>query len=183
MPDISPTEEGEGCGTSSQNTPQARYGCIQIGYAALYNPVPKGCPLKPKTSLYESQNMKERESQKLNSNSIVISFRLSKSEYLPFESSVERSGGNRSKFFKKLFTENKSKIVFRESKTASEDYKQYLHLVNKMSNNLNQLARLLNGAEKSGRITDRQYLIGLNNLNSIRLLLNAKLGKAPEDDQ
>jgi len=73
--------------------------------------------------------------------------------------------------------EKKVKFVAAGNQSTGDDYKKYLHLVNKTSNNLNQLAKLLNGAEKSGKITPAQYLAGLNNLNSIRLLLNSKLGK------
>ncbi len=109
--------------------------------------------------------------------SVVISFRLPESIYEPFKKPVESSGGNRSKFFRSLFIENKVKVVISDSKRNSDDLKKYLHLVNKTSNNINQLAKLLNGAEKSGLITSKQYLAGLNQLNTIRLLLNSKLSK------
>lgn len=116
--------------------------------------------------------------EKAQQKSVVISFRLPVSVYEPFRDPVNKTcGGNRSKFFRSLFVEKKVKFVASNSQSASEDYKKYLHLVNKTSNNLNQLAKLLNGAEKSGKITPAQYLAGLNNLNSIRLLLNSKLGK------
>lgn len=109
--------------------------------------------------------------------SIVISFRLSKTAYEPYKLPVERSGLGRSAFFRKLFSDTESKVVIAEKKVNTEDYNEYLHLVNKISNNINQLARLLNGAEKAGKATPQQYATGLNTLNSIRLLLLAKLGK------
>lgn len=109
--------------------------------------------------------------------SIVISFRLSESAYEPYREAVEKSGLGRSAFFRQLFVENKSKIVLAEKKIHTEDYNKYLHLVNKISNNINQLARLLNGAEKAGKVTHQQYATGLNTLNSIRLMLLSKLGK------
>ncbi|WP_062059562.1 hypothetical protein [Cellvibrio sp. OA-2007] len=116
--------------------------------------------------------------EKLREKSVVISFRLPVSVYEPFREPVNQTcGGNRSKFFRALFVDKKVKFVANGNQSAGEDYKKYLHLVNKASNNLNQLAKLLNGAEKSGKITSAQYLAGLNNLNSIRLLLNSKLGK------
>lgn len=109
--------------------------------------------------------------------SIVISFRLSESAYEPYREAVEKSGMGRSAFFRQLFIDNKSKVVLAEKKIHTEDYNKYLNLVNKISNNLNQLARLLNGAEKVGKVTHQQYATGLNTLNSIRLMLLSKLGR------
>ena len=115
--------------------------------------------------------------KKTGQESVVISFRLSKAEYEPYRVAVEKSGVGRSAFFRNLFGANKGKVVITEKQAATEDYSQYLHLVGKISNNINQLARLLNGAEKAGKVTEKQYLTGLNNLNSIRLLLTAKLNR------
>ena len=109
--------------------------------------------------------------------SIVISFRLSETAYEPYKLPVETSGLSRSEFFRKLFNDTESKVVITEKKVNTEDYNEYLRIVNKISNNINQLARLLNGAEKAGKATPQQYATGLNTLNSIRLLLLAKLGK------
>lgn len=109
--------------------------------------------------------------------SIVISFRLSEAAYEPYREAVEKSGIGRSAFFRKLFLDNESKVVISEKKVHTEDYNKYLHLVNKISNNINQLARLLNGAEKAGKVTHQQYATGLNTLSGIRLLLLSKLGK------
>lgn len=109
--------------------------------------------------------------------SIVISFRLSESEYEPYRVPVENSGQSRSEFFRNLFRDNKHKVVVSEKKEATEDYKLYLRYVSKISNNINQLAKLLNGAAKAGIINSRQYMDGLNNLNSIRLFLQSKLGR------
>lgn len=108
--------------------------------------------------------------------SIVISFRLSRAKYEPYRLPVLKSGLSRSAFFRKMFSDNEFKVVISEKKNSTEDYTKYLHLVNKISNNLNQLARLLNGAEKSGNATPQQYTKGLNDLNTIRILLLNKLG-------
>lgn len=109
--------------------------------------------------------------------SVVISFRIPVSAYEPYRESVLKSGKGRSAFFRDLFFGNKDKVVITEKKVSTEDYNRYLHFVSKISNNINQLARLLNGAEKAGLATAKQYMTGLNNLNSIRLLLQSKLGK------
>lgn len=121
---------------------------------------------KPKTA---SQAKKSGEK------SVIISFRVPESVYEPFKVPVEKSGVGRSAFFRALFIENKGRVVLSEKQTATEDYSKYLRLVSKVSNNINQIAKTLNRAEKSGKITERQYLTGLNNLNSIMLLLSAKL--------
>lgn len=161
-------------------TPTLRSGCIIR--------VPKGgTPLKPQEQPLRVSKMKSKKPQpqqergeapaKAGEKSIVISFRLSEADYEPYRESVEKSGQSRSQFFRTLFTENKHRVVISEKRTATEDYTRYLTLVAKISNNINQLARLLNGAEKSGKINSSQYLSGLNNLNSMRLLLLSKLGK------
>lgn len=108
--------------------------------------------------------------------SVVISFRIPESAYEPYKEAIQKSGLPRSEFFRRLFDENINKVVISEKKIHTEDYNKYLHYVGKASNNLNQLAKLLNTAEKSGRVTKTQYLKGLNTLNSIRLLLLSKLG-------
>jgi len=129
---------------------------------------------KPKAAAKQgAANEKAASSDK----SIVISFRLSEAAYEPYREAVEKSGIGRSAFFRKLFLDNESKVVISEKKVHTEDYNKYLHLVNKISNNINQLARLLNGAEKAGKVTHQQYATGLNTLSGIRLLLLSKLGK------
>lgn len=125
----------------------------------------------------DKQSPSSSEPPKAKEKSIVISFRLSEAAYEPYRLPVEKSGLGRSAFFRKLFSDTESKVVISEKKIHTEDYNQYLHLVSKVSNNINQLARLLNGAEKAGKVTALQYSKGLNTLNSIRLLLLAKLGK------
>lgn len=109
--------------------------------------------------------------------SIVISFRLSESEFEPYKIPLEKSGLNRSQFFRDLWFQNKSRVIISEKKTSTKDYTRYLHFVSKISNNLNQLARSLNRAERRGVFNQTLYMAGLNNLNSIRLLLASKLGE------
>lgn len=106
----------------------------------------------------------------------MISFRVAVQEYEPFRVPVQQSKLSRSEFFRQLFVENKSKVVITEKRERTEDYTKYLNLVNKISNNLNQLAKLLNTAEKAGTVTTQQYAKGLNDLNAMRVLLNNKLG-------
>lgn len=108
---------------------------------------------------------------------IVISFRVSESDFEPYADPISKSGMTRSAFFYKLFIESKDRIVIAEKKTATKDYSSYLFIVNKVSNNINQLARSFNSAEKAGLITGVSYLKGLNTLNSIMLILKGKLGR------
>lgn len=106
----------------------------------------------------------------------MISFRLAQPEYEPFRVPVQQSNLSRSEFFRQLFVDSKAKVVINQKRERTEDYTKYLHLVNKISNNLNQLAKLLNTAEKAGRVSSQQYSKGLNDINAIRQLLNNKLG-------
>lgn len=129
----------------------------------------------------KSPKKKAEKPRKTREESVVISFRLPISEYEPYREPVEKSGLGKSEFFRQLFRENNSRIVISEKKHSTQDYKQYLHLVGKISNNINQLARLLNGAEKSNKITRQHYLNGLNMLQSISQLLKSKLGTSGKD--
>ncbi|MBI6621531.1 plasmid mobilization relaxosome protein MobC [Pseudomonas corrugata] len=107
---------------------------------------------------------------------IVISFRATESDMAPYAEPMLKSGKSRSEFFHELFIKLKDKIVISERKVKTEDYSKYLFLVNKMSNNLNQIAKVLNSANKADKLSQRQLLNALNDLNSIRLILNGKLG-------
>lgn len=129
----------------------------------------------------KSPKKKAAKPSKPREESVVISFRLPLSEYEPYREPVEKSGLGRSEFFRQLFRDNNSKVVISEKKHNTQDYKQYLHLVGKISNNINQLARLLNGAEKANKVTPQQYLNGLNMLQSISQLLKSKLGSGGKD--
>ncbi|WP_193067742.1 plasmid mobilization protein [Halomonas sp. 3D7M] len=99
--------------------------------------------------------------------SIVISFRLSAAEYEPYRVALEKSGKNRSQFFREVFLTLKPKIEIKAKTETPTDYKKLLFVANKASNNLNQIAYQLNYAAKSNIINRSMLNRGINLLASI----------------
>ena len=106
---------------------------------------------------------------------VVVSFRLTEEEFAPFQSLLEKSDKTKSEFFRDIFL-SKEKIIFITFKELKPvDYYSILRVVNKSGNNLNQIARSFNSANKSGTISERIYLKGLNLLISINTHLKRAL--------
>ena len=68
---------------------------------------------------------------------------------------VESAGLSMSEFIREYVLNNKTTVVARTP--ASGDKLKLIHLFNKASNNINQLARSANIANKSGHISDVNY--------------------------
>ena len=109
---------------------------------------------------------------------VVVSFRLTEEEFAPFQSLLEKSDKTKSEFFRDIFLskEKNINITFNElNELKPVDYYSILRVVNKSGNNLNQIARSFNSANKSGTISERIYLKGLNLLISINTHLKRAL--------
>lgn len=107
--------------------------------------------------------------------SVIIHFRLTEEEFEPFKKLLEKSNKTKSEFFREVFLSHQENIniTFHESKPI--DYFNILHVVNKAGNNLNQLAKSFNLANKSGIISEKIYLKGINLLININELLKRTL--------
>ena len=103
---------------------------------------------------------------------IPISFRLSETEYEPYRKVIESTEVKRSAFFRLIFI-NKSESIQIES-AVPKDKSRLVFISNKVSNNVNQLARNINVAHKTGNVTDKMYVELLNNL----ITLNQYFAKA-----
>lgn len=103
---------------------------------------------------------------------IVVSLRISRDEFSPFEEQIRLSKLSRSAFFRKLVLEKSSFV-----KIEVKDTRQLLYIFNKASNNINQLAFKMNAAHKYGIISDKKYTLLLNALLNIEALMK----KAVED--
>ncbi len=106
---------------------------------------------------------------------IVVTFRLSESEFKPYEKLIAKSGLKRSSVMREVFIAKSSKVVL--PKKQSDDSKRLLFLANKASNNINQLARNLNKAHKKGVVNDKKYTTLLNNLINIERSFFYAIGK------
>ena len=106
---------------------------------------------------------------------VVVSFRLTEEEFAPFQSLLEKSDKTKSEFFRDIFLSKEKKINITFNELKPVDYYSILRVVNKSGNNLNQIARSFNSANKSGTISERIYLKGLNLLISINTHLKRAL--------
>lgn len=97
----------------------------------------------------------------------VISFRLTEEQYKPYGELLKKSDKKASEFFRELFLskEKNINIIFNESKPI--DYYNILRVVNKSGNNINQLAKQFNSANKSGIISNDLFKKGINLLINI----------------
>ena len=104
---------------------------------------------------------------------VVITFRLSQEEFAPFEVMLKRSTLKRSAFFRETFLSSDKQFTMKEK--THPDYARLLFFVSKASNNINQIAKKLNGAEKAGVIESKVYHQALNHLINIDQLLKGTL--------
>jgi len=102
-----------------------------------------------------------------------LNFRLDETTYLAFEAKVQAANLSRSEFFRDIILNNKTQVVAR--KKTTDTTKQALFLINKTSNNINQLAKAANTAQQTGKITDQLYRSVLESLDQHNQLLQALL--------
>lgn len=108
----------------------------------------------------------------------VISFRLSSEEYEKYRVAIEKSGISKSEFFRSVFLDLSPVVELKEAKNKNIDYKKLVFLVNKSSNNLNQIAFQLNAGAKQGIITQSVVNRAINYLFSIEKLLKKAVRNA-----
>ena len=91
-----------------------------------------------------------------------IKFRLSEEDYNNYLTKVAKSGFNRSEFFRNVVLKNKTKVV------NKNDAIEVIYHLNKMGNNLNQIAHKLNKAFLEKKITLDLFKINLIELSKIQ---------------
>ncbi|KAB7685425.1 plasmid mobilization relaxosome protein MobC [Plesiomonas shigelloides] len=99
----------------------------------------------------------------------IIAIRLTDEEYEPFRVLLESSNISKSDFFRSLILSRVIEIPPpQKSKTTNQDYKKLLFYVNKTSNNINQIAKRLNVANKRAVVSESTFIKAMNALISIR---------------
>lgn len=106
----------------------------------------------------------------------LYSFRLTEDEANIFEEKIAASQLTKSQFFREVFIKSNVNLTLKSA--PSKDYQRLLFLVNKSSNNLNQIAHKINAYHMQGRISDSLYKKFLNNLINIRDLLLSGISDA-----
>ncbi len=110
--------------------------------------------------------MKKKQQQKPSEKKdIVVTFRLSSSEFTPYEKLIKKSGMSRSGLMREVVIARSDNVSL--PKQQNPDSKRMLFLANKASNNINQMAKKLNNAHKKGVVNDSIYKTILNNLINI----------------
>jgi hypothetical protein len=102
-----------------------------------------------------------------------LNVRLSDAEFAIYEAKKADAGLNTSQFFRECLLTNRTQIVARAA--TSSDRKQALFYMNKASNNLNQLAHVVNSERFIGRLSEGTFLSLLDSLQAVELLLKAHL--------
>jgi Bacterial mobilisation protein (MobC) len=92
----------------------------------------------------------------------VRHFRMSASGAMKWDEKVDRSGMTNSEFFREAVLNNQTTV--RARPILHPVTREILHLLSKQSNNINQIARTLNTAKKSGEIDNRTYQSALSEL-------------------
>lgn len=118
--------------------------------------------------------MKDDKNRKNKSNHVT--FRLTDEEYVPFKNAIDALGVSRSEFFRLLCINQLDPDI--HNKTNSEKYDRLLFLFNKASNNINQLAKQVNTAQKDGLLTEKKLTDWYRKLSIITDNLLAGINRA-----
>lgn len=117
--------------------------------------------------------------------SVSCSFKIKESEWEPYQRIIDETGIKKGTLLANVFRQ-KSNIAANIScddvkKTIHPDIKRINFLVNKSSNNLNQIAHKINSAYRSEVINEKIFIDSLNQLISIEKLLAGLLKNAGEN--
>lgn len=96
--------------------------------------------------------------------SVPLKFRLTAADAAALQEKVALSGLTMSEFLRQAIVQNKTKIVVHK---PTADAARILYLLNKESNNVNQIARQLHAARLSGKVSEQTYKHALAQLAEI----------------
>lgn len=102
-----------------------------------------------------------------------VGFRLSDAEYTRYLEKVAASGMSASAFFRDCVLTNRTKVIARLRTSA--DRRRVLFVVNRVGNNLNQIARVANEQRLEGKLSETVFIELLDELELIQQLLKAHL--------
>lgn len=105
----------------------------------------------------------------------VISFRLPSEKYEEYKPLIDKSNSTKSSFFRNLVMNNNCTIVLKEKQP--KDYRKLLFITNKASNNLNQIAKILNTHAKLGILDGSKLPLIFNMLIDIDNLLKGNINE------
>ena len=116
--------------------------------------------------------------------SITCSFKLTPSEWLPYQKVIDETQIKKGTLLANVFRQKADAVNLVQadsSKTIHPDIKRMNFLINKSSNNLNQIAHKINSAYRSEIISEKVFIDSLNKLVSIESLLDGLLKNASKN--
>lgn len=116
--------------------------------------------------------------------SISCSFKLTPSEWLPYQKIIDETHIKKGTLLANVFrqkADTANLIKDNSSKTIHPDIKRMNFLINKSSNNLNQIAHKINSAYRTGVISEKVFIESLNKLVSVEKLLDGLLKNASKN--
>jgi len=116
-------------------------------------------------SLYESEKM---------SQSKVISFRLTEEQMKPFAEGLA-AAKNQSTFFKEVILSSSPEKAARNLISGTNEYAKFNFLLYKVSNNINQIAKVLNILALSDFADKAALNKALNNIHALEVAFKSKV--------
>ena len=104
-----------------------------------------------------------------------VSFRLTQTEFKPYEKILIDTGVNKSLLFREIFMAKSGEVIL--SNHLTKDNKRLLFIASKASNNINQIARRLNNDHRSGVVSEKVYIKMLNTLISVERSFSGAMDK------
>lgn len=89
---------------------------------------------------------------------------------------AEEAGVTTREWLEEAILNNRTKIIERPKPSA--DLRSLVTQINRMGNNINQIAHTLNSAQLAGKLTRDECLEAIKRLDHIRALLNETIGYA-----
>jgi len=108
----------------------------------------------------------------------TISFRVNRKDFDDFEGKRLAAGASKSAFYRDHVARNTTRVIAAPIPTS--DAKRAVFLLQKASNNLNQLAHRANVANRSGQITDATFEGLLDQLHQINQFLLVQVQEAAQ---
>jgi len=111
--------------------------------------------------------------QRKSSKTAVVSFRISNESYDRLNANASLAGISTREWLERAILENETRIIQKKKNTA--DIQSLIIQVNKIGNNLNQIAHNMNTANLKGVLTRGDCIEAINKLDHMRALLNESL--------
>jgi len=106
----------------------------------------------------------------------TISFRVNKKDFLKFEGKRLAAGLDRSKFYRDHVANNTTKVIAKPA--ASADAKRAVFLLQKASNNLNQLAFRANASHRANQLAENTFDAIVDQLKQLNQFMIEQAGEA-----